>query len=301
MAEDRSVNVLDQEVTERYALYHGDCVEVVKGLPDHSVDYSIFSPPFSSLYVYSNSERDMGNVRSHSDFYEHFRYLVRELVRVMKPGRVLSFHCMPYELSKSIHGVHGLYDLRGHLLRLFEDEGFTYAGETTIWKDPVGQMVRTKATGLLYKTLRTNASMSRQGLAEYLVTVRAPGDVDPTGRVTHDPSEFPLEQWQRWASPVWMGINPGDTLQAKSARDDDDEKHVCPLQLEVIRRGVILWTNPGDVVLSPFLGIGSEGYVSVQLRRKFVGAELKSSYYKQAVANIRRMDAETQRRAAGAR
>lgn len=279
--------VLDQSVHERWTLYHGDCVEVVRNLPPHSVDYSIFSPPFSSLYVYSNSTRDMGNSRTHLAFFDHFKFLAAELVKVMRPGRLVSFHCMPYELSESVHGVHGLFDLRGELLRIFSAAGFCYASEVVIWKDPVCQMVRTKATGLLYKTLRTNASMSRQGMADYLVTVRAPGK-SPDRKVTHDRDDFPLSQWQKWASPVWLDIDPSDTLQRESAREHDDEKHVCPLQLEVIRRGVRLWSNPDDVVLSPFAGIGSEGYVALEEGRRFVGVELKASYYRQAAANLER-------------
>ena len=280
------VKVLNQKITDKFAAYHGDCVDVVSALPDESIGYSVFSPPFSSLYVYSNSERDMGNSRTHGDFHEHFRYLVKQLYRVLKTGRLISFHCMPVELSMNVHGVHGLYDLRSHLLRTFEEEGFVFASETTIWKNPVCQMQRTKAHGLLYKTFRLRANMSRQGMADYLVTVRKPGDIKAENRVLHDPEVFDLDLWQKWASPVWMDINPSDTLQHKSAREHDDEKHVCPLQLEVARRGIQLWSNPGDVVLSPFMGIGSEGYVALEQGRRFVGAELKASYYRQAVANL---------------
>jgi len=277
------MNVLDQHIDERFAAYHGDCVEVVKALPDRSVDYSIFSPPFASLYTYSNSPRDMGNCRSHDDFFEHFDHLVPELLRVTKPGRCLSFHCMLMPTSKERDGYIGLRDFRGELIRAFQKHGWIYASEVCIWKDPVTAMQRTKALGLLHKTVRGNASMSRQGIPDYLVTMRHPADVEE--RVMHADS-LPVSEWQKVASPVWMDINPSDTLQYQSAREHDDERHICPLQLEVIRRGVDLWTNTGDVVLSPFAGIGSEGHVSLQMGRKFIGIELKESYYQQAARNL---------------
>lgn len=279
------MNCLDQAVGENFALYHGDSVEVLKGLPEASVGYSIFSPPFASLYTYSNSPRDLGNCRSDADFFEHFGYIVRELRRVMKPARNVSFHCMLLPTSKERDGYIGLKDFRGDLIRAFQKEGFIYASEVCIWKDPVTSMQRTKALGLLHKTVRNNASMSRQGIPDYLVTMRAPGE--PDDRVTHDPADYPVEKWQRVASPVWMDIDPQDTLQYRSAREHDDERHICPLQLEVIRRGIDLWTNPGDIVLSPFAGIGSEGYVALQMRRRFVGIELKASYYQQAARNLK--------------
>jgi DNA modification methylase len=278
------MNCIDQTVTPEWALYHGDCVEVIKGLPAHSVGYSIFSPPFASLYTYSNSPRDMGNSRDDADFAQHFGYLIDELARVMMPGRDVSFHCMLLPSSKVKHGVIGLRDFRGELIRAFEARGFVHHSEVVIWKDPVTAMQRTKALGLLHKTVRENASMSRQGIPDYLVTMRAPGD--PVERVKHDAKDYPVDKWQRVASPVWTDIDPNDTLQYRSAREHDDERHICPLQLEVIRRGIELWTNPGDVVLSPFAGIGSEGFVSLELGRRFVGVELKESYYRQAVLNL---------------
>jgi hypothetical protein len=279
------MNCINQESGEGWTIYNGDCVEVISGLPDHSIGYSIFSPPFSSLYTYSNSPRDMGNCRTDEEFFEHFGYLVDQLARVMKPGRDVSFHCMLLPSSKVRDGQIGLKDFRGDLIRLFQSKGFIYHSEVCIWKDPVTAMQRTKALGLLHKTVRTNASMSRQGIPDYLVTMRAPGD--PVDKVTH--TDCPVDKWQQVASPVWMDINPNDTLQYRSAREHDDERHICPLQLEVIRRGVELWTNPGDIVLSPFTGIGSEGYVSVELGRKFIGVELKESYFRQAVANLAAM------------
>jgi DNA modification methylase len=279
------MNALDQAHGADWTMIHGDCVEALQGLPERSVDYSIFSPPFASLYTYSNSPRDMGNCRDDAEFFEQFAFLVRELRRAMKPGRNVSFHCMLMPTSKERDGYIGLRDFRGDLIRAFQAEGFIYASEVCIWKDPVTSMQRTKALGLLHKTVRTNASMSRQGIPDYLVTMRAPGDVED--RVTHDPAQYPVDKWQKVASPVWMDIDPSDTLQFKSAREHDDERHICPLQLEVIRRGIDLWTNPGDVVLSPFAGIGSEGYVALEMGRRFVGVELKASYYAQACANLK--------------
>ena len=277
------MNCLNQVVTDRYAAYHGDCVEVLKGIPDQSIGYSIFSPPFASLYTYSNSPRDMGNCRSHEEFFEHFKFLIAELRRVMKPGRNVSFHCMLMPTSKERDGYIGLRDFRGELIRAFQAEGFIFHSEVVIWKDPVTAMQRTKALGLLHKSVRENSAMCRQGIPDYLVTMRAPGESE---RVKHDAAEYPVDLWQKVASPVWMDINPSDTLQYRSAREHDDERHICPLQLEVIRRGVMLWTNPGEVVLSPFMGIGSEGYVSLELGRKFIGVELKTSYFEQSCRNL---------------
>jgi DNA modification methylase len=276
------MNCIDQVITERYTAIHGDCVEAIKGLPDQCIGYSIFSPPFASLYTYSNSPRDMGNCRSDAEFFEHLDFLIAELRRVMMPGRDVSFHCMLMPAGKERDGYIGLKDFRGDLIRAFQRHGFIYHSEVTIWKDPVTAMQRTKALGLLHKSVRENAAMCRQGIPDYLVTMRAPGE--QAQRVTHD--NYPVDQWQKVASPVWMDINPSDTLQFRSARENDDERHICPLQLEVIRRGVELWTNPGDIVLSPFMGIGSEGFVSLEMGRRFVGVELKKSYYDQAVKNL---------------
>ncbi|HNG04504.1 MAG TPA: DNA methyltransferase, partial [Nitrospira sp.] len=263
-----------------------------KGLPASSVHYSIFSPPFASLYTYSNSPRDMGNCRSNEEFFEHFGYLVDELARVMQPGRNVSFHCMLFPASKERDGFIGLKDFRGDLIRAFQAKGFIFHSETVIWKDPVTQMQRTKALGLLHKSVRENASMCRQGIPDYLITMRAPGDV--VERVKHAADDYPVSKWQQVASPVWMDIDPSDTLQYASARDHDDERHICPLQLGVIRRGIDLWTNPGDVVLSPFMGIGSEGYCAVQMGRRFIGVELKDSYFRQSVMNMKNAMRTTQ-------
>lgn len=283
--------VLDQSIGDNYALFNGDCVEVVRGLPDASVDYSIFSPPFASLYTYSNSPRDMGNVRNDDEFFEQFDYLVKELRRVIKPGHNVSFHCMLLPTSKERDGYIGLKDFRSDLIRAFQKHGFIFHSEVVIWKDPVTAMQRTKALGLLHKTIRTNATMCRQGIPDYLITMRAPGEV--VDRVAHG-ADLPVDEWQKLASPVWMDINPSDTLQYQSAREHDDERHICPLQLEVIRRGIRLWTLPGDVVLSPFAGIGSEGHCAIQMGRKFIGAELKKSYYEQAARNLSAAHMQTQ-------
>jgi DNA modification methylase len=279
------MNCIEQVVTDNYTAVHGDCVEALQGLPDHCIGYSIFSPPFASLYTYSNSPRDMGNVRDDAEFFAHLDFLIAELRRVMKPGRNVSFHCMDMPASKERDGHIGLKDFPGDLIRAFQRWGFIFHSKATIWKDPVTAMTRTKALGLLHKSIRERSEMTRQGIPDYLITMRSPGDSNDE-HVTHTAEEFPVELWQRYASPVWMDINPSDTLQYMSAREHDDERHICPLQLEVIRRGVMLWSNPNDIVLSPFMGIGSEGYVALEMGRKFVGVELKSSYYKQAVGNL---------------
>jgi DNA modification methylase len=287
------VRVIDQEIGKRFAIYNADCVEGVRGLADESIHYSIFSPPFASLYTYSASDRDMGNCKGSAEFFEHFRYLIPELYRVTKPGRNLSFHCMLLPTSKVRDGQIGLDDFRGDLIRAFREVGWVYHSEVVIWKDPVTAMQRTKALGLLHKQIKKDSCMSRQGIADYLVTMRKPGD-NPE-RVTHTNETFPVSEWQQYASPVWSDINPSDTLQYRSAREDKDERHVCPLQLDVIRRALRMWTNPGDTVLSPFAGIGSEGVVSLEQGRRFVGFELKESYYRQAAANLLAASSETKR------
>ena len=289
--------VKNQRIEEKYSTYNGDCIEVVQGIPDNSIHYSIFSPPFASLYTYSNSERDMGNCKTHSEFYTHFKFLVKELLRVTMPGRLLSFHCMNLPTSKQRDGFIGISDFRGDLIRIFQEEGWIYHSEVCIWKDPVIAMQRTKALGLLHKQIVKDSCMSRQGIPDYLVTMRKPGENPErvSGELDYfagDQSAFKskgrlsIDVWQRYASPIWMDINPSNTLQKQSAREDKDERHICPLQLDVIERALQLWTNKGDVVLSPFMGIGSEGFVSVKMDRRFVGIELKESYYKQAELNL---------------
>lgn len=281
---DRADYARDVHEGEGYTVHLGDCVDVAREIPSDSVGYTIFSPPFASLYTYSNSDRDMGNCKTYSEFYAHFRYLVNELLRITMPGRLLSFHCMNLQTSKFRDGVIGLHDFRGELIRIFTDAGWIYHSEVCIWKDPVTAMQRTKALGLLHKTIRKDSSMSRQGIPDYLVTMRKPGD-NPVP-ISHTHEEFPVDLWQRYASPVWFDVNPSRTLQFKTARENDDERHICPLQLDVIERGMELWSKPGDIVFSPFTGIGSEGYVAVQMGRRFVGSELKRSYWELACKNI---------------
>jgi len=281
---DAVTSVIQQDAGDGWMLYNGDCVEVVAGMPDESVHYTVFSPPFASLYTYSASPRDMGNCSSFEEFEEHFRFLIPHLYRVTKPGRLLSFHCMLLPTSKAHHGQIGLYDFRGLLIRMFVECGWIHHSEVVIWKDPVTSMQRTKAIGLLYKQLRKDSCMSRQGIPDYLITMRKPGE--NTERVEHRPNDFPLDDWQKIASPVWMDINPSDTLQYRSAREHKDERHICPLQLTVIRRALHMWSNEGDTVLSPFAGIGSEGHVAIEMGRRFVGVELKASYYRQAAKNL---------------
>lgn len=278
------MKVLDQVTENKYALYNGDSCEVVKEIPDNSIHYTIFSPPFASLYTYSNSDRDMGNSKGDDEFYNHFIYLAKELYRITMPGRLLSFHCMDLPLMKERDGVIGLKDFPSIIRQIFEDCGFIYHSKVTIWKNPVTEMQRTKALGLLHKQIRKDSAMNRQGIPDYIVTMRKPGE-NPE-RISHTHETFPVDVWQNYASPVWMDIRQSDTLQKKSAREDKDERHICPLQLEVIQRCVELWTNPGDIVLDPFAGIGSVPYVAVTMGRRGIGIELKDSYYKQAKNNL---------------
>lgn len=269
---------------QNWTMYLGDCVDVAASLPDESIGFSVFSPPFASLYTYSNSPRDMGNSANHDEFFEHFRFLCGELNRVTRSGRLVSIHCMNLPTTKERDGYIGIKDFRGDIIRAMQDAGFIYHSEVCIWKDPVTAMQRTKAIGLLYKQLRKDSTISRQGIPDYLVTFRKPGtNVAP---VTKTYESFPVDLWQRYASPVWMDINPSDTLQRESAREAADERHICPLQLQVIERAIELWTNPGDLVFSPFAGIGSEGYQALRMDRKFIGSELKESYFNQAVLNL---------------
>lgn len=284
----KEVGALDEASGNGWHLYNGDCVEVIRGIPDRSVDLSVYSPPFSNLYVYSDSERDMGNSVDDAEFLKHYAFLARELLRVTRPGRLCLVHCKDLVDYKGRDGRAGLRDFPGDLIRIHEAAGWKYHSRVTVWKCPVTEMQRTKAHGLLYKQLRTDSSFSRQGLAEYVLGFRRwveeREDVSP---VTHTEETFPLEQWQQYASPVWMDIDQTNVLNAAIAREDGDEKHLCPLQLDLIERCVRLWSNPGEVVLSPFAGIGSEVVTAVKLGRRGVGIELKSSYFARAVRNLR--------------
>lgn len=281
------------KITEEYRedVFHGegftvhlsDCVKLAKKLDDNSIDYSVFSPPFADLFVYSNSNYDMGNCRDDEEFIQQFKYLIAEMYRLIKPGRNVSFHCMNLPTTKMRQGYIGLRDFRGDLIRAFQEAGFIYHSEVCIWKDPVVAMQRTKALGLLHKTIRENASMSRMGLPDYVVTMRKPGECED--RVTHG-DDLPVHLWQKYASPIWDDINQGRTLNKMPARDENDEKHMCPLQLDVIERCIHLWTNKNDLVFSPFTGIGSEGYCAVKMGRRFIGSELKPQYWHLACQNI---------------
>lgn len=263
----------------------GDCVELLSELPSDHLGFSVYSPPFASLYTYSDSARDMGNCKDHDEFFAHYQFMLRELYRVTSPGRLSSVHCMIMPTSKVRDGVIGLTDFPGRIIAAHEAAGWVYHSDVVIWKDPVTAMQRTKALGLLWKQIQKDSCMSRMGLPDRVVTFRKPGvNAEPVG---HSKAEFPVDQWQRWASPVWTDINPSDTLQYMSAREEKDERHICPLQLEVIRRCMLLWSNPGDLVGEPFAGIGSSGYVALQEGRRFIGLELKPSYFKQAVGNLR--------------
>ena len=282
------VNIVDEYKEDTYhgegfTVHLGDCVKWTQRMANESIDYSVFSPPFADLFVYSNSDHDMGNCKDDAEFVAQLKFLISELFRVLKPGRNVSFHCMNLPTTKMRQGFIGLRDFRGDLIRAFQDAGFIYHSEVCIWKDPVVAMQRTKALGLLHKTIRENSTMSRMGLPDYVVTMRKPGDC--AERVTHG-DDLPVMMWQKYASPIWDDIDQGRTLNKLPARDENDEKHMCPLQLDVIERCIHLWTNKNDLVFSPFTGIGSEGYTAVKMGRRFIGTELKPQYWDLACQNI---------------
>jgi DNA modification methylase len=265
-------------------MYHGDCVAISQQLPDNCIDLSIYSPPFASLYTYSDSVADMGNCKDDDEFFEQYQYLIKENIRITKPGRISCVHCMDLPSSKAMHGYIGRRDFSGEIIRAHNKEGWIFHCRITIWKDPVVEMQRTKALGLLHKQLKKDSTRSRMGNPDYLLIFVKPGDND--NPVQHTNESFPVDQWQKWASPVWMDINQTNVLNGRHARDEKDERHICPLQLDVIYRCLVMWSNIGDVVFSPFAGIGSEGYESVKHGRRFIGTELKQSYWKQACDNL---------------
>ncbi|MBQ6530530.1 MAG: site-specific DNA-methyltransferase [Clostridia bacterium] len=279
---------MEEYITDKCSLYHGDCVQIIQQLPDNSVHFNIFSPPFANLYIYSDDLADMGNCKNHEEFFEQFDYLIPELLRITVPGRLCAVHCKNLVKYKGRDGRSGIYDFRGDIIRHFEKYGWQYHSEVCIWTDPVLEMQKTKAQGLLYKQLRKDSSYSRQGMPDYLVIFRKWTedyiDAEPVG---HTKEEFPLELWQKYASPVWMDIQRTNVLNGRMARGDKDEKHICPLQLDVIERAVELWTNKGDIVFTPFLGIGSEAYQALSMGRRAIGIELKQEYFDVAVANCK--------------
>ena len=293
------MKVIDQYTTDRYALYNGDTTEIITTIPDDSIGFSVFSPPFSSLYTYSNSDRDLGNSRNDEEFFTHFEFIVRELFRILMGGRVVAIHCMQIPAMKERDGYIGLKDFRGDLIRLFQKCGFVYHGEVTIWKDPVVEMQRTKALGLLHKQIKKDSARTRMGLPDYVVFMRKDGDnIEP---VTHTDSEFPVDLWQdyaspvwrEYASPVWWDIQQSNTLNRMFA-DEESERHICPLQLDVIERCLKLYSKEGDTVFTPFMGVGSEVYQAVLMDRKAIGIELKTEYFLQAKKNLMALDNDKQ-------
>lgn len=298
--------VKDQCITKEFAVYNGDSCEVLKTFPDESVGFSIFSPPFADLYCYSDDPRDLGNCRGYDEFFTHFSYIVGELLRLLKPGRLVSVHCMDIPAMKERDGYIGMKDFPGDIIRLFTKTGFIYHSRHIIWKDPLTEAVRTKSIGLLHKQLEKDSAMSRAGIPDQLITFRKTGEnknpiCHPDGFSNYcgsnDPGGSGISRshniWRAYASPVWMDIRQTRTLNHREAREEKDEKHICPLQLDTIERACLLWSNPGDVVLTPFMGVGSEVYGSVINNRKGVGIELKPAYYKQAVKNLK--DAQQKR------
>jgi DNA modification methylase len=275
---------LNERRGERWTAINGDCVDVVRQLPDASVGFAVYSPPFSNLFTYSASECDMGNSADDAEFAEHYGYLVRDMMRVMMPGRLVAVHCSDIPTTKWKDGVIGINPLSDTISAIHRAAGMVLHSKVTIWKDPVVEMTRTKALGLLYKQLKKDSTRSRVGMPDYLLVFRVPGEnAEPVG---HDEAKFPVEQWQKWASPVWMDIRQTNTLNVAIARDDKDERHLCPLQLDLIERALVLWSNPGDLVLSPFMGVGSEGFMALNQRRRFLGVELKDAYWAVACRNL---------------
>jgi len=283
-----TIRCLDEKHGDRFVAYHGDCVDVVGQLPDNSVGFSVYSPPFGSLFVYSESISDMGN-STDEQFRDQYAFMVREKLRVTKPGRLTAVHCSDLKMTKWKDGAVGMKDFSGDIIRTHEEAGWILHSRRTIWKCPVTEMTRTKHVGLLYKQLKKDSSKSCGGMPDYLLTFIKPGE--NTELISHDPADFPVEQWQEWASPVWMSVNQTKVLNVKAARNANDERHLCPLQLDVIDRALVMWSNPGDVVLSPFMGIGSEGYCSLKAKRRFVGVELKAEYFNQACRTLRDVEA----------
>lgn len=293
------MKVLDQFFTKNTALYNGDSTEIIKEIPNESIGLSVFSPPFAELYTYSNSERDMGNSKDYSEFWIHFKFLIKEIHRITKQGRNVCIHCMDIPAMKERDGFIGIKDFSGDIKKAMEEVGFVYHSRVTIWKDPLIEATRTKAIGLMHKQLTKDSTMSRQGLPDYILTFRKKGKNNQPIKNSFESTEYfgkdePLVQglkrshliWQKYASPVWLDIRQTNTLNFREGRDEKDEKHICPLQIDTIARCVQLWSNPGDIVFTPYGGVGSEPHTAVSLGRKSVAIELKESYYKQMIKNV---------------
>lgn len=292
----KEIVLKDQIIADDFASYCGDCVEVSMGIPDNTADITIYSPPFFELYVYSDDPKDMNNSASYSQFKEHYSFLLGQIKRILKPGRICAVHCMDLPVQKGKYGYIGLRDFSGDLIKLHEEAGMIYHSRVTIWKNPVTEMQRTKALGLLHKTIKKDSCMSRVGIPDYVLFFRNEGDNEVP--ITHQdkypdrPDYLPVDLWQKYASPVWYDVDYSRTLQFRSARDRNDEKHITPLQLDTIERILHLYSNEGEVVFSPFAGIGSEGYKAIQMKRKAILIELKDSYFNVGVKNLKSIVAE---------
>lgn len=284
------VNVLNEAHGENWSIYNADCVDFASQLPDECIDFSVYSPPFANLYVYGDSVADMGNCENDAAFFDQYKFLIKEKIRVTKQGRLTCVHCMDLPMSKGMHGFIGRRDFSGDIIKAHVDAGWIFHCRVTVWKDPVVEMQRTKALGLLHKQIKKDSCRSRMGNPDYILVFYKPGDNQ--NPVTHTAEEFPVDQWQKWASPVWMDIQQTNVLNGRGAREQKDEKHICPLQLDLITRCLIMWSNKGDTVLSPFTGIGSEGFQSIKHGRKFIGTELKESYFQQASRNLEMAESE---------
>ena len=278
-----AIRCLNEAHGNNWSAYHGDCVDVLSQFPDNCIDFSIYSPPFGNLFVYSPSVADMGNCTD-AQFREQYAFLIREKMRLTKPGRLTAVHCSDLPSTKVRDGAVGIKDFSGDIIRMHEAAGWIMHSRRTIWKCPVVEMTRTKHVGLLYKQLQKDSAKSRGGMPDYLLTFVKPGD--NASPIAHTPESFPLSQWQEWASPVWMTVDQTNVLNVAEAREERDERHLCPLQLDVIERALIMWSNRGDTVLSPFMGIGSEGVQSIKHGRRFVGTELKEAYWTTAARNM---------------
>ena len=278
----------DDASGETFDLWLGDSCERMADIGYESVDLSVYSPPFASLFTYSPSVRDLGNSGDRAEFFEHYGYIIRENLRITKPGRICAVHVQQLTTTKSTHGVIGMTDFRGQVIAAYMDAGWVFHGEVTVDKDPQAQAIRTKAQALMFVTKNRDSSMTRPALADYLLLFRKPGDnaVPIKNDVTN-------EEWIEWARPVWLDINETNTLNVRAARDAADERHICPLQLDFIERVIRLWSNPGELVFTPFAGIGSEVVTAIRLGRRGLGIELKPSYWRTAVANCRDVEHET--------